>query len=219
MSNSDAMKAAWHILLFALASTAALTDSEIVARLESLEKENAVMRRENLQIKAELSQALKGLNGELRIFHADECPEGWIEFNRTQGFMLTGRPKNGTSGMTFNRPFDAGEEGRSPSHAHEATVSDPGHTHLNAVIDPGHAHLHSHKFQMGNAGGGNCPDPKENICSESLVYSTETDATVNKTGISVDSLPSQSSISVSIRTNEAGEHFPLVYVLVCQKST
>ena len=34
MSNSDAMKAAWHILLFALASTAALTDSEIVARLE-----------------------------------------------------------------------------------------------------------------------------------------------------------------------------------------
>jgi hypothetical protein len=36
----------------------------------------------------------------------------------------------------------------------------------------------------------------------------------NKTGINIENLPAKSSIEVSI---DAGEHYPLVYVLLCQK--
>ena len=39
----------------------------------------------------------------------------------------------------------------------------------------------------------------------------------NKTGITVDNLPAKSSIEVSIDANNAGEHYPLVYVLLCEK--
>jgi hypothetical protein len=38
-----------------------------------------------------------------------------------------------------------------------------------------------------------------------------------KTGISVTNLPAKSTVSVSIDANDAGEHLPLVYVLICQK--
>jgi hypothetical protein len=38
-----------------------------------------------------------------------------------------------------------------------------------------------------------------------------------KTGISIENLPAKSAVSVSIDANDAGEHLPLVYVLICQK--
>jgi hypothetical protein len=41
--------------------------------------------------------------------------------------------------------------------------------------------------------------------------------TSSKTGISVTNLPAKSTVSVSIDANDAGEHLPLVYVLICQK--
>ena len=39
----------------------------------------------------------------------------------------------------------------------------------------------------------------------------------NKTGISTGKLTAKSAVSVSIDANDAGEHLPLVYVLICQK--
>jgi len=197
-------------LLLVVVPTGAISVEERLRSLEEgmqkISKENAVMRRENAEIKAELHRVQ---DGELRIFHADACPEGWVEFNRTQGFMLTGRPKNGTTGMTYNRPFDAGEAGRMPSHSHEATVVDPGHNHDMALHDPGHTH--SYKWM------GTQTSVKHDGYDSAAAATTGT-TTKSVTGITVDSLPAKSSVSVSINANEAGEHFPLVYILVCQRA-
>jgi hypothetical protein len=38
-----------------------------------------------------------------------------------------------------------------------------------------------------------------------------------KTGIVITNLPAKSAVSISIDANDAGEHLPLVYVLICQK--
>jgi hypothetical protein len=38
-----------------------------------------------------------------------------------------------------------------------------------------------------------------------------------KTGISIENLPAKSAVSISVDANDAGEHLPLVYVLICQK--
>ena len=112
----------------------ALTDTEILARLEALEKENA-------DIKAQLKKSSDIFqNGELRIFHTDECPIGWVEFNLTQGHLMLPRPNGGKVGTTLNRPMEAGEKSRLQEHSHSVGVEDLGHTHTTIVNDPGHSH-------------------------------------------------------------------------------
>merc|ERR1719487_1129461 len=64
------------------------------------------------------------------------CPEGTAEPNATKGMVLVGRPEGGATGATFNRPFDAGEVGRTPAHSHAASVKDLGHVHTNGINDP-----------------------------------------------------------------------------------
>jgi hypothetical protein len=38
------------------------------------------------------------------------------------------------------------------------------------------------------------------------------------TGIIVEALPAKSNIQVSLASNEDGEGYPLVYVLICQRA-
>ena len=140
------------------------------------------------------------------------CPEGTVEANITQGMMLVGRPKNGKTGAVFNRPLEPGETGRTPAHSHAVSVNDLGHTHVGVVNDPGHAHHYGH-LQATATSSSMC-------CSHGGYYfPTKYDfpTTTNKTGITVDNLSAKSSIEVSIDTNGAGEHYPLLYVLLCQK--
>jgi hypothetical protein len=110
--------------------------------------------------------------------------------------------------------LDAGEVGRSPPHSHAVKVNDPGHTHVGIVEDPGHKHRHTTDRPPINASdpvvGGNSHDGTGDDNSYK-----ETD--VSKTGISIENLRTKSSIEVSIDANDAGEHLPLVYVLICQK--
>jgi hypothetical protein len=140
------------------------------------------------------------------------CPEGTIEPAHLKGRMMTTIPINGTSGAVFNRPFDAGEIGRTPAHSHAVSVNDPGHTHVGIVNDPGHRHAHLiHNGYYATSKGpvdqsyANTAGPADLMTNSS------------KTGITVDNLPAKSSIEVSIDANDAGEHYPLVYVLLCQK--
>jgi hypothetical protein len=137
-----------------------------------------------------------------------KCPVGYVEPAHLKGRMMTTIPINGTSGVVFNRPFDAGEIGRTPAHSHAVSVNDPGHTHVGIVNDPGHAHgwpgAWSNRIQGWPA--------------HSMLQSASfADTTTNKTGITIDNLPAKSAIEVSIDANDAGEHYPLVYVLICQK--
>jgi hypothetical protein len=105
-------------------------DAAIEARFEALELENAAMKQQ-------LASAQDAAAGELRLFHQEACPAGWQEFNRTQGYLLTGRPRGAAPGKQLNRPLTDGELGRAPEHSHTATVTDAGHTHLTEVNDPG----------------------------------------------------------------------------------
>jgi hypothetical protein len=138
------------------------------------------------------------------------CPEGTIEPAHLKGRMMTTIPINGTSGAVFNRPFDAGEVGRTPAHSHAVSVNDPGHNHVNVVNDPGHGHTIS---DLGDNHMGPGPRGTYNQGAANPEFVTD-NAT---TGIVVDNLPAKSSIEVSIDANDAGEHYPLVYVLLCQK--
>ena len=92
-------------------------------------------------------------------------------------------------------------------------MNDPGHNHVNIVKDPGHQHTTT--AAKGNSAGGQYqgfwqtnPDP-----GHPAIYQAN-NAT---TGIVVDSQLAKSSVEVSIDANDAGEHYPLVYVLLCQK--
>jgi hypothetical protein len=180
-------------------------------------EEFAAMKAQFAAMKAE-SAAMKDLlmpAGALFTF-ADgrtTCPVGYAEPAHLKGRMMTTLPINSTSGAVFNRPFGAGEIGRTPAHSHAVSVNDPGHTHVGIVNDPGHAHNNPELvlYYPINS-GGKTRYPSNNVHSE-LRDST----TTNKTGISVENLPAKSSIEVSIDANDAGEHYPLVYVLLCQK--
>jgi hypothetical protein len=200
--------------LFALAAAGAtaLNDADILHRLEALEAKYTEVTAKNAEIQAALNATTAG---ELKVFNADECPPGWVEFNKTQGYLLTGRPKGGETGTTINRPMDVGEEGRSPEHSHEVGVEDLGHTHETVVNDPGH----NHSVELGD----NFADPATSIQptadkrppTDSRVTSLPT--VVAKTGIIVDALAAKSNIQVSLTSNKDGEGYPLVYVLVCQR--
>jgi hypothetical protein len=172
----------------------------IISRLTALERENA-------EIKAKLNAT----EGALLMF-ADgrtQCPEGWAEPAHLKGRMMTTMPIDGKSGSTFHRPFEAGEEGRTPSHSHDVTLTDHGHSHENMVDDPGHRH-EVKTFPTGtgelDCGKRHCSAAARNLNS-----------TIDKTNIKVESLSAKSAVSVSIDANDDGEHYPLVYVLICQK--
>ena len=135
------------------------------------------------------------------------CPKGFAEPNTTQGMLFVGRPKNATSGSVFNRPLDAGELGRTPAHTHAVTVNDPGHTHVAGVNDPGHKHsIPQQGLSVGGQGSGFYADGSYQVYTDSAF-----------TGITVNNAVAKSKLEVSVDLNDAGEHYPLVYVLVCQK--
>ena len=201
----------------------------VLARLDALEEANmqmklecAQMKSENAIIKAKLEEHDAAhdaahdavgdvLPNELRIFYADECPRGWIEFNRTQGFLMMPRPRGGKVGTTLNRAMDAGETARSPPHEHDVSIEDLGHTHTMVVNDPGHSHtLYTIDPETPGHGTGPMLDPTSP--AKSSVFQSAT----NKTGIVVDAQVAYSNIKVSLASSQPGEGYPLVYVLVCQ---
>jgi hypothetical protein len=191
---------------------AAATGLTVEDRMRALEEQMQKDHDEIAALKAQLSATPALPAGALLTF-ADgrtKCPAGFIEPEHLKGRVMTATPINGTSGAVFNRPFDAWEIGRTPAHSHAVSVNDPGHTHVGVVNDPGHSHsMHGvnragHGFD--SAGPANSGDPMPDFNTNR-----------SKTGIVVDNLPAKSSIEVSIDANDAGEHYPLVYVLLCQK--
>ena len=46
------------------------------------------------------------------IFHTDACPIGLSEVESLKGYMLMGRPKNGTTGTVINSPLSKDEKAR-----------------------------------------------------------------------------------------------------------
>jgi hypothetical protein len=92
-------------------------------------------------------------------------------------------------------------------------VNDPGHTHVGIVNDPGHGHgegLYAYACGTGKGGSDQAAQTVNGDRKPELHTNT------SKTGITVDNLPAKSAVSVSIDANDAGEHLPLVYVLICQ---
>ena len=187
--------------LFLVVSASGLSMEDIVERLRALEPRNSVLEAKVEKSELPAGALLSFVDGRT------VCPKGTIEANITQGMMLVGRPKNGKAGAAFNRAFDAGEIGRTPAHSHAVSVHDSGHNHVNMVNDPGHGHgdiMYLGQVSGGNVGGG-------------PAASNWVKVPVAKTNITVDSQPAKSAIEVSIDTNDAGEHYPMVYVLLCQK--
>jgi hypothetical protein len=170
------------------------------------------MGEEIAAFKAQLMNATPTLPAGALLTFADgrtKCPVGYAEPAHLKGRVMTTIPINGTSGAVFNRPFDAGEIGRTPAHLHAVSVHDPGHNHVNLVNDPGHGHsvtIDQFGAPGSGRGGGTSDHGDQTYFSNS-----------SKTGITVDSQPAKTNIEVSIDTNDAGEHYPLVYVLLCQK--
>jgi hypothetical protein len=117
--------------------------ADINEKVAKLHADNTVMKAQIVDMKAKELQREARLNsttlGELKLFvdGRNECPTGYIEAN-IAGRVVVARPKGGVTGAQYNRPFDAGEVGRTPVHSHTVTVNDPGHTHVGIVNDPGH---------------------------------------------------------------------------------
>ena len=180
--------------------------AEMKAEFAAMKADNAAMKAENAAMKVQLSIPTAG---ELKIFvdGRTKCPHGTFEPNVTKGMMLVGKPAKGATGAIYNRPFDAGEIGRVPTHSHAISVNDAGHNHVNMVNDPGHGHSSPWSAAVGGpvVGAAAAASAAEHLKS-----------TIEKTGISVDTMPAKSNIEVIIDSNEAGEHLPLVYVLICQ---
>jgi hypothetical protein len=74
-------------------------------------------------------------------------------------------------------------------------------------MDPGHAH------SLNKGSGGSTKLAWGGYKGSKTVNFV---GSLNKTGISVENLPAQSGVSISIDANDAGEHLPMVYVLICQ---
>ena len=193
------------------ADNAALKEktNDLDADNAEIKADNDALKADNAEIKAALGAPTPG---ELRLFAADAWPTGWAEFNRTQGYLLAGRPDGATAGTQLNRPLEAGEAGRAPPHAHDVTVSDPGHTHAATVKDPGHDHYRQDNYlDSGN------PGFYASSISGNHIKPAHDPVFPNFTGIEVVNNASKSAIDVSISANDGGEHLPLVYVLICQK--
>jgi hypothetical protein len=185
--------------------------AEMKTQISELKTENTQMKAEIIVLKAQRNATTAG-KLEFFVDGRTVCPDGTVEVNATKGRVLLGKPDGGKTGAIFNRPLDAGEVGRSPPHSHAVTVNDPGHTHVGVVEDPGHAHnLKTHSNgPIGGPYGVGAGAPKTLSMDDDCM-------STNKTGISVENLPTKSAVSVSVDSNDAGEHLPLVYVLICQK--
>jgi hypothetical protein len=79
------------------------------------------------------------------------------------------------------------------------------------VEDPGHNHItrNHNSNNRGSDGSGYNGKPGDHDNSPATLNS--------KTGISLENLPAKSAVSISVDANDAGEHLPLVYVLICKK--
>ena len=199
------------LLTFACADAGSLRGSledRMRALEDSMGQEIAALKQEVKHLKA--TQVLPA--GALLTFVDGRtvCPEGTAEPNATKGMVLVGRPEGGATGATFNRPFDAGEVGRTPAHSHAASVKDLGHVHANGINDPGHYH-----DERGYPEGSGQPAIK---FGETGNNEGNFDTASAFTGITISNAPAKSNIKVSIDADDAGEHYPLVYVLVCQKA-
>ena len=131
------------VALSLLVSTATgLSMEGIMDHVRALEQRVEKLSAKNVVLETKLNATPTLPAGALLTFADGRtvCPKGTAEPNITQGMMLVGRPKNGKTGDVFNRPFDAGEIGRTPAHSHAVSVNDPGHNHVNMVNDPGHGH-------------------------------------------------------------------------------
>jgi hypothetical protein len=191
---------------------------EINAKFQRLEAENAMMKAKIARLEEKINATTAG-KLEFFVDGRTVCPDDMVEVNATKGMVLLGRPNGGKTGAVFNRPLDAGEVGRSPSHSHAVTVDDPGHTHVGLVVDPGHEHhLKGIYYTDLDHGGGGVGSKLTTRHPSDAGKKTEPAVTnVSKTGIAVENLPAKSAVSVSVDANDAGEHLPLVYVLICQK--
>jgi len=79
-------------------------------------------------LRQNVSDAVDGMQGELRVFYAQVCPPGWVEDEMSKGYLLVGRPTGVAAGKTNQMPpLGAAEIGRVGPHRHE--IDDPGHTH------------------------------------------------------------------------------------------
>jgi hypothetical protein len=189
---------------------------QLKAHMKTKDAEIAEMQAEITKIKSQRNATTTAGKLEFFVDGRTMCPEDMIEVNATKGMILLGRPNGGKTGAVFNRPLDAGEVGRSPPHSHAVTVDDPGHTHVGVVTDPGHDHAIGPLIPTS----GNTKLPAhtqvahDNLVPGDVNYDR---SNTSKTGITVSNLPDKSAISVSIDANDAGEHIPLVYVLICQK--
>ena len=95
-----------------------------------------------------LEKATAGLKDELKLFHGNTCPDGWVESSLTKGYLLVGRPQNGTSGTQLNHALTKDEHSRVGPHSHDVSITDSGHSH--GIDDPGH----SHRQGAGHANSG-----------------------------------------------------------------
>ena len=184
--------------------SAAGTLSQLEARLEALERENAAIKAE-LQVRASASPASR----ELRMFLGSDCPSGWVESNATKGYVLVGRPKHATAGQQLNAPLAAGEAGRVGAHVHTTIVSDPGHRHSVGVAGTGSVAALTHVAAAGTSYANVVPAAGTNVQSN-----------VSKTGIQVEAAEmahERHQMEVEVQQNAGSGHLPLVYVFMCEK--
>lgn len=177
----------------------------IVEAIEEL----ATAQAELKQVQADLAAAVSTESSSLKLFNAAACPPGWEESPLTKGYVLVGRPDGATTGTQLNRAFAVGEQGRFGPHAH--TVKDAGHTHLAAASAVPHVH-------QIVAGSNMCTLP---ICTPRpfFVDTASYSSWASPTGpgpatVTVANAPSLSNVQVDAGS---GEHYPLAYMLVCQK--
>lgn len=204
--------------------TSAWTLESIGYSLTAMTQQLTVLEKEN----AELKRSIAKSSGELTLFVDGrvDCPAGSVEVNTTQGFILTGRPKGGETGATFNRAFDAKEQGRSAPHVHTTNIIDKGHAHESGVVDPGHKHVitlkdpghkhsititdpgHIHRLQQGDKGqkGGSLqPDGQQQqtkFKSDAAKTGITASAATVSTGITATSTGSPTGVGVQVKPSK-----------------
>ena len=141
--------------------------------------------------------------GELRAFHSTSCPDGWGEHAGSSGRLLVPRPSGGVIGWQNNASaFGALEEGRVAKHSHPNTV---------ALHDAGHNHNMGTAVGFGTPDGGGPHYPIGPSTGNQPFVQTE----IGRTGITA-TLKNEDNAPADSGRNSL-EHYPLVYVLVCQR--
>jgi len=144
--------------------------------------------------------------GELKMFHADACPAGWAEVESLKGYLLMGRPKDGTTGTVVNSPLSKNDAFRVGPHTHGVKVTDNGHGH--GITDRGHGH----SFGYGGGHSGGNDGPRDGFNGNDMTYHSPTSSAT--TGIAVNS--AKSGVGVTVDTT-GSEGYPFAYVLLCQR--